>query len=365
MPACRFQVNNHEGDWEHIELIMGESLGKTSDGKNIEGFALENTNGTCARLINMGASLTELHVRDRAGALADVVLGYGTIAAYKANAYSIGCTMGRVTNRIAGGRFSLDGIEYQLARNHGAHHIHGGDKGFNKVLWQGEAAEDPQGPAVRFTYSSADGEEGYPGNLAAAVTYVLTTDDALRIEYEATTDKPTPVNLTNHTYFNLSGAGSGSVLDHVLCLDGTFYTVPDDTGLPTGEVRFVEGTPLDFRRPVALGERMGRLGNGYDHNYVLDHGKSNIPEPSAEVSDPASGRRMQLLTTEPGVQLYTGNFLDGVAGKGGAVYQKHHGFCLETQHFPDSVNKPHFPSTILRPGETYRQITEYRFSVVQ
>ncbi len=341
---------------------MQESFGTTSDGKIVERFTLTNKNGTIARFITLGATLTELHVRDRGGELADVVLGFDSIADYETNIPYIGCIAGRVANRIAAGRFTLDGVDYQLAVNYGSHHVHGGIKGLNKVLWQAESTEHPAGPAVRFTYLSPDGEEGYPGNLALAVTYVLTEDDALRIEYEATTDRATPVNLTNHAYFNLSGAASGPVLDHVLTLRAATYTVPDDTGLPTGEIRPVSGTPLDFAQPVAIGARIAQLAGGYDHNYVLDHGGGDTPELSAEVYDPRSGRLMQLLTTEPGVQFYSGNFLDGVKGKFNAVYEKHHGFCLETQHFPDSVNKPHFPSTILRPGETYRQVTMYRFS---
>jgi aldose 1-epimerase len=344
---------------------MRESIGSSSDGGSIERFILTNQNGTSAHLINMGASLTELHVRDRNGELGDVVLGYAAAEAYEENVYSIGCTIGRVTNRIGGGRFTLDGVEYRLAANLGEHHLHGGIKGFNKVLWRGEPCEHAAGSAVRFTYHSADGEEGYPGNLELVVTYVLTEDDAVRIEYEGTTDKPTPVNLTNHSYFNLAGAAAGSMLDQVLKLYAGRYTVPDETALPTGEIRSVEDSPLDFRQPVAIGARIDQVGKGYDHNYVLDHGKTATPELSAEVRDPASGRFMQLLTTEPGVQLYSGQFLDSVEGKGGASYEKYHGFCLETQHFPDSVNKAHFPSTILRPGETYRQTTIYRFSVVE
>ena len=342
---------------------MSESIGVTSDGSSIERFILSNQNGTSAHLINMGASMSELHVRDRNGDLDDVVLGYADVSAYEENAYSIGCTMGRVTNRIADGCFTLDGVDYKLVANHGAHHIHGGLKGFNKVLWQGELTEHAAGSAVRFTYLSAAGDEGYPGNLEVAVTYVLREDDALIIEYEGTTDRPTPVNLTNHTYFNLAGAAAGSILDHILTVHASSYTVPDETGLPTGEVRSVAGTALDFRQPVALGARIAQVGKGYDHNYILDHGKTATPQLSAAVSDAASGRFMQLLTTEPGVQLYSGNFLDGAAGKGGASYDQYHGFCLETQHFPDAVNNPHFPSTILRPGEIYRQTTIYRFSV--
>ena len=341
--------------------IERDTFGTTGDGQPVERFTLTNGSGAVLRLIALGATVTELRVRDRSGELSDIVLGFDDVPGYETNVPYFGCTVGRVANRISKGRFTLDGVEYQLAINEPpSFHLHGGDVGFNKRLWQADVVDRAEGPAVRFTYVSPDNEEAYPGELSVAVVYILTHEDGMRIEYEAHVDRPTPVNLTNHSYFNLSGHAAGSIREHVLQLHAREVT-DTDSGPPGGMVTVV-GTPLDFARARAIGERLDQVEGGYDHNYVLDHGGCDAPELSAQVYDPASGRVMEVHTTEPGVQLYTGNFLDGVPGKSGAVYQQHAGLCLETQHFPDSVNHPEYPSVILRPGQSYRQVTEYRFS---
>jgi aldose 1-epimerase len=312
-----------------------------------------------------GAILTELHVADRNGKLEDVVLGFDNLKDYLAGHPMFGATVGRVANRIAKGKFTLDGKEYRLAVNSGPNSIHGGRKGFDKVVWRAETLTKPDGVAVQLNYRSPDGEEGYPGNLSTTVTYTLTNENELKITYAATTDKPTPVNLTNHSYFNLSGVKDGDVLGHELMLAADEYTPADATLIPTGEIRPVRGTPLDFTRPTPIGARIAELKptlGGYDHNFVLRGGGKSLVL-AARVYDPKSGRVMEMFTTEPAVQLYTANFLDGKRkGKGGVAYGKHQGLCLEAQHFPDSVNHPNFPSIILRPGGTYTQTTVYKFS---
>lgn len=337
--------------------------GTCSDGQTVDQFTLVNRNGSDLKVIELGATVTELHVRDREGTLSDIVLGFDRLAEYEVNEPYFGCTVGRVANRIREGRFELDGRIYQLACNLGDHHLHGGTVGLHKRTWRGEALTHIQGPAVRFTYESRHDEDRYPGNLSSTVTYVLTHEDGLRIEYEATTDRATPVNLTNHSYFHLSGAGSGTVFDHQVKLFAGHYTEPDAESMPTGAILSVEGTALDFREAKPIGLEIGGLSTGYDHNFVLDQDGADQPKLSAEVYDPKSGRVMRFFTTEPGVQFYTSYYLSETRGKGGATYEQFHALCLEAQHFPDSVNQPHFPSVILRPGETYRQITEYRFSV--
>jgi aldose 1-epimerase len=330
-------------------------------------YTLTNGRGLSAKVMTYGVIVTELHVPDARGQSADVVLGFDDLKSYLGNHPFFGAVAGRVANRIAKGKFTLDGKEYTLATNNGPNALHGGNKGFDKRLWKAEPVAGREGPAVRFTYRSPDGEEGYPGNLDVSVIVSLTNRNELQFDYSATTDKPTPVNLTHHGYFNLAGHNAGDILGHLVEIEADRYTPVDATLIPTGEVKPVEGTPLDFRKPRAIGERIRQLGGdpvGYDHNFVLrvDGDKSSVPL-AAIVRDPKSGRVMEVSTSEPGLQFYTGNFLDGSAkGKGGAVYKQYAGFCMEAQHFPDSVHQPAFPTTILRPGETYQQTTVYRFT---
>lgn len=341
-------------------------FGKTADGVRVDQFTLKNKNGMMARLITLGATLTELHVPDKNGKTADVVLGFDAVAGYQSeDNQHFGCTTGRVANRIARGKFTLDGKEYRLEINNGPNHLHGGGKrSLGKVVWKGEAAKSASGPAVCFSYTSPDGEEGYPGKVDFRVTYTLTDNNELRIDYEARTDKATPINLTHHSYFNLSGAGAATVLDHELTLAADRYTPTDDTLIPTGKLAEVSGTPLDFTQPAKLRPRVEKLldtpARGIDHNFVL---KKREAEPTfaARLRDLASGRVMTVLTTQPGIQVYTGNFLKGQKGKGGKVYAERSAICLETQHFPDSVNQPAFPSIIVLPDAPYRQVCIYAF----
>jgi aldose 1-epimerase len=339
-------------------------FGKTAEGTPVELYVLTNGKMT-AKVMSYGAILTELSVPDRTGKIGDVVLGFDNLAAYLAGHPHFGATTGRVANRIAKGAFTLDGKEYKLAINNGPNSLHGGLKAFDKKVWKAEDASGPAGPAVKFTYISPDGEEGYPGNLTVTVTYTVTADQELKIDYSAVTDKATPVNLTNHSYFNLGGPESGDILGHELTLLAEEFTPVDETLIPTGKLAPVKGTPLDFTNPTPIGARFDQLKGdplGYDHNYVL-RGDGKTPALGARVFDPGSGRVLEMFTTEPGVQLYTANFLDGkIKGKGGVVYKQHHAFCLEAQHFPDSINQHSFPSTVLRPGEKYTQTTIYKFS---
>ncbi len=343
--------------------VARSAFGMLPPNRTVDLFTLTNANGLVARITNYGTILTELHVPDRKGRLCDVVLGFDNLGQYFKGHPYFGCTVGRVANRIAGGKFRLGGKTYTLAVNNGPNALHGGIKGFDKVLWK---ATPLRGAAVRFDYTSADGEEGYPGKLRVTVTMKLTDANELLIDYTATTTKPTPLNLTNHSYFNL--AGQGDIKDHKLLIAADFFTPKSPANVPTGEVRPVRGTPLDFTRPMAIGARFAKLGGkpqGYDHNFVLRGDATNAGQPGfcARVVEPRSGRVMEVFTTEPGVQLYTANWLDGsLVGKRGVVYGRHCGLCLETQHFPNSINIPHFPSTVLRPGETYGQTTVYRFS---
>ena len=341
--------------------VQISSFGKLPDSTPVELFTLANANGLIARITNFGTIITELHVPDRAWHLGDIVLGFDNLGQYLQKHPYFGCTVGRVANRIAKGRFTLDGRTYQLAINNGPNHLHGGIKGFDKALWK---AEPQPGASVQFTYTSPDGEEGYPGRVEATVLMTLTDQNDLRIDYTAVSDKATPLNLTNHSYFNL--AGQGDVLGHELTIAASQYTPSDSTLIPTGEIKPVKGTPLDFTSPKTIGARISQMRGeefGYDHNYVLDSGGQALAL-AARAYEPASGRVLEVHTTQPGVQLYTANYLDGtLQGKSGIVYQQHHAFCLETQHFPDSVNHANFPSTILRPGETYRQTTVHKFAV--
>lgn len=345
--------------------LTQDTFGKLKDGREVVLFTLRNKDDCVAKVMTYGALLTELHVPDRKGRLADVVLGFDNLEGYLAGHPYFGATVGRVANRIAKGKFTLKGVEYTLATNNPPNHLHGGERGFDKVLWLAEPVNVEDGVAVKFTYVSKDGEEGYPGNLTAMVTYTLTNKNELRVDYQATTDKATPVNLTHHSYFNLAGPAAGNIHGHELTILADTYTPNDATGIPTGEIKPVAGTPLDFTQPTTIGKRIAELKGepgGYDHNYVL-RGKAGELVSAAIVREPQSGRIMEIFTTEPGLQFYSGNYLDGkLKGKGGVTYQKHQGFCLEAQHFPDSVNHPHFPSVILEPGATYKQTTIHRFS---
>ena len=344
--------------------IESKSFGQMPDSTDVKIHTLTNRKGMVAKITEYGAILTEVWVPDRAGQLTNVVLGFDNLGQYLKGHPFFGATTGRVANRIAKGQFTLDGKAYTLAVNNGPNHLHGGLKGFDKKLWKSRAlpATD-KSVAVEFTYTSPDGEEGYPGTLAVKVTYTLTDDNELRIDYEATTDKATIVNLTNHSYFNL--AGSGAILDHVLHINADRYTATDAGLIPTGELAPVKGTGLDFTQPRRIGDRIGdykSLAKGYDHNFVLNHdgGKFGLV---ARVEEPKSGRVMEVSTTEPGVQLYTANHLDGkTTGVGGVKYGQHQAFCLETQHFPDSINNPSFPTVVLRPGQIFKSTTVHTFS---
>ena len=340
--------------------IQTSSFGQLPEGTAVDLYTLTNVHGLVAKVSTYGTIITELHVPDRQGRLGDVVLGFDNLAQYLKGHPYFGATVGRVANRIAKGTFVLEGKTCQLAINNGPNALHGGLKGFDKKVWK---AEPQPGAAVKFSYTSPDGEEGYPGTVMVSVTVALTDNDELSLDYTATTDKPTPVNLTNHSYFNLAGAGE--VLAHELMLAADADTPVDAALLPTGEIKPVQGTPMDFTKPAAIGSRFSELkGNpvGYDHNFVLRNGGKALSL-AARVIEPCTGRVMEVSTTEPGIQLYTGNFLNGsLTGKGGIVYGRHTAFCLETQHFPDSVNQPKFPSIILRPGQTYRQTTVHRFT---
>ena len=368
MPGCKKETPTpKEPEVKEIRLMSAEeeSFGQTPDGRGVDLYTLTNTNGLRAKITNYGAILVSLEVPDRDGNLADITLGYDNLDDYVKRGAFFGATVGRYANRIGGAKFVLDGTEYKLAANNGENHLHGGIKGFDKVVWKLDDLKTESNKAVvKMSYISEDGEEGYPGNMACTVTYTLTEDNELKISYEAETDKTTVVNLTNHSYFNLAGQGTGDILGHELTLNADKYTPVDEGLIPTGEIRSVKDSPMDFTLPTPIGSRIKQVGDGYDHNYVLNSG----PDLSglalaARVYEPTSGRVMEIYTTEPGVQLYTGNFLDGtLTGKAGKVYKKHYAFCLETQHFPDSPNKPNFPSAVLLPGQKYTSVTVHKFS---
>lgn len=348
-------------------------FGRLADGSPVDIFTLTSGHHLTLRTIPYGAAIVSLQVPDRAGRIDDVVLGFDTLDDYVARNRYFGVVVGRYANRIANGTFTLDGRTYALAKNNGPNHLHGGVKGFDKALWLAEPFERAGAVGVVYRHVSPDGDQGYPGTLNARVTYTVSTSNELTVEYESTSDKATPVNLTQHTYFNLSGDESGDVLGHELTLDADRYTPVDETLIPTGALSPVEGTPFDFRRAARIGARIEadhpqmRIGKGYDHNFVLNGWSAEAASQlrhAARVFDPASGRTLHVSTTEPGVQFYSGNFLDGrVAGKAGRMYSHRHGFCLETQHFPDSPNHPDFPSTILRPGHRYQSKTVFAFGV--
>jgi len=346
--------------------VTKDSFGTTRAGASVERYTLKNNHGLVAKVITLGGIVTELHVPDRAGKLADIALGFDTVAEYEEHNGIVyfGCITGRVANRIAGGKFDLDGKSYTLDLHPKTNfHLHGGLMGFSKVIWQAEVVTDTRGPALRLSYLSKDGDQGFPGNLKTAVTYVLTEDDALVVEYVATTDKATPVNLTNHTYFNLAGAGSGTVLEHRLTLHARHYLETNADMVPTGKLLPVADTAFDFIRGDVIGRRRDQISiGGYDHAFVLADKPRPKPVLAAEVHEPKSGRVMRVLTNEPGVQLYTATYTTPLNGKNGTSYDRFHGFCLETQHHPDSVHHAAFPNTILRPGQTYRTTTIHQFT---
>ena len=348
-------------------------FGKTKEGTEAQLFTLQNVHGLKATITPYGGTLTSLLVPDKTGKLGDVVLGFDDLAGYTSDLYLkenpyFGALIGRYGNRIAKGKFMLDGKPYSLPINNAPNSLHGGTTGFNRHLWTATPGTSADGPTLTLSYLSKDGEEGYPGNLRVQVVYTLTNADALRLDYTATTDKPTVLNLTNHSYFNLNYGQAKDILGHELTLNAERFTPVDNTLIPTGQLQAVAGTPMDFRQPHAIGERMkqvpGAAPGGYDHNWVLADAMRAAPALAATVYEPTSGRTMKVYTDQPGVQFYSGNFLKGnLKGKGGVTYGQHAGFCLETQHFPDSPNEPTFPSTVLRPGETFHSTTEYRFGV--
>jgi aldose 1-epimerase len=348
-----------------MSTVTSETWGKLGSGKSAQLFTLRNKNGMEARITNYGGIIVSLTAPDKKGQLADVVLGFGSLAQYEAKNPFFGCITGRYANRIGGAAFKIDGQEHKVTANSGKNHIHGGKSGFDKKLWSASKIVKSDAVGVELRYRSPDGEEGFPGMLDCTVKYLLTDDNALEIDYSATTDKPTVVNLTNHSYFNLGGEGSGDILGHELTIPAESFTPTDDALIPTGKIESVLGTPLDFTSPHRIGARIGsdfkplQQGKGYDHNYVL--GGSGL-KLAARVREPKSGRVMEVLTTDPGVQLYTGNHLKNVSGKGGHVYNARHGFCLETQHYPDTPNKPGFPTAVLRPGDVYQHSTIFKFS---
>lgn len=350
-----------------------EPFGRTADGTPVEVYTLTNSRGVKLRAMTYGAIVLSLDVPDKRGVFADITLGYNTLAEYEKATPYFGAVVGRFGNRIAGGQFSIDGTTYKLANNNTPGgkpcSLHGGSRGFDKVVWTAEGLNRDGSQGVRFRYLSKDGEEGYPGNLQVSVTYWLNENSEWRVDYEATTDKATPVNLTQHAYFNLKGEGVGDILGHTLQLAATRFTPVNEGMIPTGEIRSVEGTPLDFRKARTIGDRVNSkeeqmlFGGGYDHNFVLDH-QDGFLASAALVFEPTSGRTLEVSTTEPGIQFYCGNFLDGtLSGKSGKKYRHRNGFCLESQHYPDSPNHPEFPSSILRPGKTLRSTTIFRFGV--
>ena len=347
--------------------LSKDQFGTTADGARVDLFTLTNDRGMEVKITNYGGIITSIRIPDRVGNVGDVVLGHDTLEGYLKRSGYFGAIIGRHANRIAGGRFSLNGAVYSLAQNNGENHLHGGIRGFDKVVWEAREISGPEGIGLELEYLSKDGEEGYPGNLHARVTYILTEKNELRIKYFSATDKDTVVNLTNHSYFNL--AGDGTVLGHELLLNADQFTPVDRGLIPTGEFRNVSNTPLDFTRLKSIGARIDQnyeqleLAGGYDHNFILRANGKGL-KPAAKIHEPVTGRVLEVLTTQPGIQFYSGNFLDGsIMGKGGRVYGKHAGCCFETQHFPDSPNQPSFPTTILKRAQRYEHETVFRFSV--
>lgn len=343
--------------------IDKEAMGNTADGVAVDLYTLTNSNGLRVKMMTYGATIIGVETPDRNGRLENITLSLDSLDDYLRGHPCLGSTIGRYANRIARGRCAIDGVEYSLATNNGPNHLHGGIKGFDKVVWKAQPRETADASGVAFSYESADGEEGYPGRVNAEVVYSLTNDDTLRMVYSATTTRTTVVNLTNHAYWNLADGGANEVFDHELQLCADQY-LPTDSGLiPVGPPKSVADTPLDFTQPRTIGSQIHAIG-GYDHCFVVNRGPQE-PSLAARVVEPASGRVMEVFTTEPGIQLYTANGLNGSLGSGGKKYRKYSGLCLEAQHFPDSPNRPDFPTTLLNPGETYRQVTVHRFSTVK
>lgn len=347
--------------------ITKQNFGQTGDGSPVDIYTLTNLSGMQVKITNYGGAIVSILAPDKGGNLGEVTLGFDNLNQYLAGCPYFGCIVGRYANRIARGRFTLNNVEYSLAQNNGDNHLHGGIVGFDKVVWQAEEFSGDEGVGLILTYQSVDGEENYPGTLAVTVLYTLTDDNELKIDYSATTDADTIINLTNHTYFNL--AGSGHILDHQMYLNADKFTPIDATLIPTGELRCVKDTPLDFTTPTVIGDRIEQndeqlnFAGGYDHNWVINQSDDALTL-AARVFEPVTGRILETYTTQPGIQFYSGNFLTGsTTGPDDRVYHKRAGFCLETQHFPDSPNKPEFPSTVLKPGEEYRQTTVYKFSL--
>ena len=359
------------GAWQTAEgkpRLKKSLFGKTADGTDVYLYTLTNKRGAEVSITTYGARVVTLKVPDRNGKIGDVVLGYDNLDGYMKDTAYFGSVPGRYANRIAHGKFTLDGKTYTLPLNDGPNSLHGGTKGFDKRVWSARDVSTPAADALELTYLSKDGEEGYPGNLTAHVTYTLTQNNELRIEYSATTDKDTVVNLTNHSYFNLAGEGNGDILDEIMMINADKFTPIDSTFIPTGEIQNVAGTPFDFRKPTPIGARINddneqlKFGRGYDHNFVLNRDDKKGLVLAARVYDKKTGRELEVWTTQPGVQFYSGNFLDGsIHGKGGVAYGHRFGFCLETQHYPDSPNRPNFPSTELNPGQRYHEVTVFKF----
>jgi len=349
--------------------VRKEAFGKTGDGRPVDLYTLTNSKGMEVRAMTYGGIIVSIRVPDKNGKIADVVLGHDKVDGYLVNPPYFGAIVGRYANRIANGSFTVDGVKYTLAKNDGPNSLHGGLNGFNKVLWEAKEFKGAKGVGVSFSYLSKDGEEGYPGNLKVKVSYTLTDENQLILDYEATTDKATPLNISQHSYFNLAGEGSGDILGHEVTLNADRFTPVDKTLIPTGELRPVQGTPMDFTKATPIGARINEdyeqlvIGRGYDHNFVINRNNKDGLILAARVHEPTSGRVLEVLTTEPGVQFYSGNFLDGsITGKQGHAYKLRNGFCLETQHFPDSPNHPDFPSTIVKPGKGFHSQTIFKFS---
>ncbi len=360
--GCHQKTQQTEEIKTNDDMEIKKELFGSIDGNDVYLYTMENPAGMQIQITNYGGIVTSIKVPDKNGKFDDIALGYDSLKGYLIETPYFGAIVGRCANRISYGKFTLDGKEYTLSTNEGPHHLHGGTEGFDKKIWQPTPMTDDSTASLKLTYTSPDGEEGYPGNLDVTVVYSLTKDNKFKIEYTAKSDQATPINLTHHTYFNLAGTSGRNILDHVLMIDADKYCVTNPDLTPTGEIRDVEGTNMDFRTPMPIGARIGMVPGGYDHNYVLNNngqfGKV------AELYDPKSGRVIEVFTTEPGMQFYSGNFLDGsIVGEYGLVYQKHYGLCMETQHFPDSPNHPNFPDNILRPGDTYKQLTIYKFGV--